>query len=113
MTAGDGSGASGTADIRSKATKSFPDPLSFQNAAPAAKAPPARAAPRSEPSTDRPPAQAPHHEDRLAHDVAGHLALPLRPIVEDDRDLDDVEPAAPRPEAHLDLERVTVRPDVV
>ncbi len=43
----------------------------------------------------------------------GHLALALRPVDEDDRDLGDPEAPLPGPEAHLDLKRVAVRADRV
>src|SRR5450432_2733908 len=66
-------------------------------------------APRSDLPRDRAPAQSPDHPDRLEDDPAGHLALSLSTVVEDDRNLDDPEVLSPGEIAHLDLEAVTVR----
>src|SRR5688500_7519284 len=97
----------------SKHTKSFPDPLIFQNSRLAGGR--GRADKRvmqsplgSDLSRDCPPAKPPHHPDGLANDAPRHLALAFTAIGENDRNLDDPETAFPRPEAHLDLKRVTI-----
>src|SRR5437763_7484160 len=64
-------------------------------------------------SAHRPEAESPYHPDRLAHDGFGHLALALGAVHEDDRHLDDAKTLPPCPEAHLDLEGIAVRPNII
>src|ERR1043166_3110875 len=80
-------------------TKSLPDPLILTNS---------RLVMPSDPSEHRHQAQARDHPDRLANDVARHLARALCAIDEDDRDFDDLEAFLPNAKAPLDLKRVTV-----
>src|SRR5689334_12779280 len=50
-----------------------------------------------------------HLPDGLDHDRAAHLRMPLEPVDEANRHLDDAEPLAAGPVGHLDLERVALR----
>src|SRR5829696_4636717 len=56
-------------------------------------------------------AQLRHEPGRLHRDPRRHLALPAKPLGEDDRDFDDAEARLHRPVGQLDLERVALRLD--
>src|SRR5688500_94679 len=86
-------------------TKSFPDPLILKNSRPSMRPP------RSDLAGHGPPPEPPHHPDRLSDDALRHLGLPLGPVHEHDRDLDEPEPLLPGTKAHLDLKSIPVRPD--
>ena len=56
--------------------------------------------------------QLPHHNQCLPDDRLRHLRTPLKPIREDDGDLFDPKPTTPDLVGELDLETVTIRPDL-
>lgn len=55
----------------------------------------------------------PNHNQGLAHDVTGHLGMAFHTLGEDDGDLNDFVPVAPKPVGHFNLEAIAIRADII